>query len=392
MKRFLFIVAVTAVALLCFTFFSKSKADNGKQEDEHSENVDFNNIALTARQVRTVNLKMDEVKRRELDSTIDATGNLVLRSKDMGDVASLMGGIVKSILVKDGQQISKGQVVATIENTDVVSLQREYFSVSKEVELTRLDLDRQQILAKNGAGIKKNLQQIEKNYQVAQANLLGIGNQLRQMGISVVAVSKGHFTTVFPLRAPISGTVSQVKASIGSFVDMQTPLMKILNNDAIECDLNVFEKDLNKVKVGDRVLLMLTNQQGVNIVGHVYGINEYFNEGTKSVSVHVKLDATKGAKLFNGMYVSGKIATGRQLCNTLPSKAIVKSDGKSYIFVLDSKSENYKFSRHEVTTGVSEDGFTEVSLCKHVQKGQKIVTENAFYLASLTGEHGEHDH
>lgn len=392
MKRFLFVVAVTAVTLLCFTFLSKSSADNREQEHEHSEKLDFKNISLTATQVKTVNLKMDEVKRRELDSAIDASGNLVLRSKDMGDVTSLTGGIVKSILVKDGQKVHKGQVVATIENTDIVSLQREYFSANKEVQLTHLDLERQQNLAKNGAGVKKNLQQTEKNYQVAQANLLGIKNQLQQMGINVVAVSKGHFTTVFPLRAPISGTVSQVTASIGSFADMQTPLMKIRNNDAVECDLNIFERDLGKVKVGDKVWVTLINQHGVNIAGHVYGINEYFNEGTKSISVHVKLDATQGAKLFDGMYVSGKIVTGRQLCNTLPSKAIFKLDGKSYIFVLDSKSRNYVFSRHEVTTGVSEGGLTEVSLCKHVQKGKKIVTENAFYLASLTGEHGEHEH
>ncbi len=169
--------------------------------------------------------------------------------------------------------------------------------------------------------------------------------------------------------------------------------MKIRNNGAVECDLNVFEKDINKVKAGNRVLLSLTNQPGVNVSGHVYGMNQYFNDGTKSVAVHVKLDATRNAKLFDGMYVSGQIATGRQQCNALPSKAIVKVDGKDYIFALNHapKGGSYSFSRHEVTTGVSQNGYTEVSLCKHIQKGQKIVTDNAFYLASLTGEHGEED-
>ena len=50
------------------------------------------------------------------------------------------------------------------------------------------------------------------------------------------------------------------------------------------------------------------------------------------------------------------------------------------------------FSRHEVSTGVSQDGYTEISLCKHMTKGKKVVTDNAFYLASMTGEHGEHNH
>ena len=180
-------------------------------------------------------------------------------------------------------------------------------------------------------------------------------------------------------------------ASIGSYADMQTPLMKIRNNQATECDLYVFEKDIDKVKNGDRVMVSLTNQPDVVVSGHVYGMNEYFKDGTKSVAVHVKLDATRGAKLFDGMYVSGKIATGRQLCVALPSKSIVNADGKQYIFALNNapKGGVYSFSRHEVTTGVSNDGFTEVSLCKHIRRGQKIVTGNAFYLASLTGEHAD---
>lgn len=391
-KRILCVAALTAVTFVGFTFLSQSKAEN-PNEEEHEEEMDFQNIPLNQKQVSAVDLKFGEVKDRELDAMLQVNGSIVLRSKDMGDVASLMGGVVKNIYVKEGQAVSKGQIVASVENTDVVSLQRDYYSAYRECEMSRLELDRQKTLAASGAGIKKTLQQTEKDYKIAQANLIGIGRQLQQIGISTAAVAKGKFTTVFPLRAPIGGTVSEITASLGSYADMQTPLMKIRNNVAAECDLNIFEKDINKVKVGDKVFLKLTNQPGVSVSGHVYGMNEYFNKGTKSVAVHVKLDAKRGAKLFDGMYVTGQIATGRQLCATLPSKAIVTTDGKDYIFAVNNiqKDGNYSFSRHEVTTGVSNDGFTEVSLCKHIKKGQKIVTDNAFYLASLTGEHGEED-
>ena len=384
--------ALTAITFAGFTFLSQSKAETAHAE-EHEEEMDFQNIPLSEKQVKAVDLKMGEVENKELDATLQANGTLVLRSQNLGDVAALMGGVVKSINVEEGQTVKKGQVVATIENTEVVTLQREYYSAYRESEMARLEMDRQRSLQQAGAGIKKTLQQAEKEYRIAQANLVGTGKQLQQLGISTASVAKGKFTTVFPLRAPISGTVSEMTASLGSYADMQTPLMKIRNNSAVECDLNVFEKDIDKVCVGDKVLLELTNQPGVKVSGHVYGMNEYFNKGTKSVAVHVKLDATRNAKLFDGMYVSGQIATGSQLCTTLPDKAIVSTDGKQYIFALNGtpKGGKYNFSRHEVTTGVSNNGYTEVSLCKHIQKGQKIVTENAFYLASLTGDHGEED-
>lgn len=392
-KRFILVAALTVITFVGFSFLSQSKAETSESENQEEE-IDFQNIPLSEKQVKAVDLKMGEAQEREMDAMLHVNGSLVLRAQDMGNVSSLMGGIVKNVYVKEGQMVSRGQVVATIENTDVVTLQREYYTAYKESEMARLELDRQKTLASTGAGIKKTLQMSEKNYKVAQANLLGTGRQLQQMGISTKEVAKGKFTTVFPLRAPISGTVSDMQASLGSYADMQTPLMKIRNNHAVECDLNVFEKDIAKVKVGDQVLVSLTNQPGVNVSGRVYGMNQYLNKGTKSVAVHVKLDAKRGAKLFEGMYVSGQIATGRQLCMTLPDKAIVSADGKQYVFALNqqhSKGGTYSFSRHEVTTGVSNNGYTEVALCKHLKKGQKIVTDNAFYLASLTGDHGEED-
>ena len=414
MKRIILIVTVTAIAWAGFAFFAKQTGSEAHAHEEHEhDEVDFDHIPLTAKQVSTVDLKMGEAVEREMDATIDAKGSLVLRAQAMGDVASLMGGIVKSISVKEGQFVHKGQVVATVENTDVVSLQREYYSAAKECELARIDMERQKLLAQNGAGIKRSLQQAQKDYHVAHANMLGIGRQLAQMGISIAAVAKGKFTTAFPLRAPISGVVSEMTASLGSFADMQTPLMKIRNTQAVECDLNVFEKDLAKIKVGNRVTMSLTNQPGVKLSGTVYGMNQYFNDNSKSVAVHVKLDAasvksylhsssgnTHGGKLFAGMYVSGKIATGSQQCLALPSQAIVNTDGKQYVFALNGTPSkgNYSFSRHEVTTGASDGKYTEVKLCDHLLKGKdgaagkKIVTENAYYLASLTGEHGEHAH
>ena len=402
MKRVILIVAVTAIAWAGFAFLAKQSGSEAHAHEEHEhEEVDFDHIPLTAKQVSTVDLKMGEAVEREMDATIEAKGSLVLRAQAMGDVASLMGGIVKSIFVKEGQLVHRGQIVASVENTDVVSLQREYYSAAKECELAKADLERQLLLRKQGAGVKRTLQQTRKDYQVAHANLLGIGRQLAQMGISTSAVAKGKFTTAFPLRAPISGVVSQLTASLGSYADMQTPLMKIRNTQAVECDLNVFEKDLAKVKVGNRVTLSLTNQPGVKLSGTVYGMNQYFNDGSKSVAVHIKMDDSSlktsrinHIKLFDGMYVSGQIATGSQRCLALPSEAIVSTDGKQYVFALNGepKKGEYSFSRHEVSTGVTCGGFTEVKLCDHLKAGKKIVTDNAFYLASLTGEHGEHAH
>ena len=389
-KRILLVAAATLLAVGAFTYFQRPESD-GHDHEEHEESDTFDDIPLTQQQVSTAELRMSEVQTRELDATLRVTGTLVLRPQSMADVSSLMGGVVRSILVSEGQRVSKGQVVATVENTSVATLQREYFTALRESEAARAELTRQQTLAKAGAGVAKNLQQAETAARIADASLTGIGQQLRQMGISPKSVASGSFATVFPLRAPISGTVSRISASIGSYADMQSPLLAIRDNSAMECDLNVFEKDVAKVAVGDRVELLLANQPGRVLRGRVYGVNQYFNDAAKSVAVHVRLDASPSQGLIDGMYVSGTIATGRQKCRALPSQAIVSTEGKSYIFALNGKPRGgkYSFSRHEVTTGVTSDGFTEVDLCEHIRPDSRIVTDNVYYLASLTGEHAD---
>ena len=170
-KRLAIVIAATLVAVGGFTLLSHGDDDHhdahaghSQAEDEHhDEEQDFKNIPLTAKQIATIDLKTDSVQHRELDATIRVNGSIVLRPQSMGNVASLMGGVVKNILVKNGQHVTKGQVVATIENTDVVTLQREYYAAYKECEMAQIEKQRQETLAQQGAGVQKNRQQAESS-------------------------------------------------------------------------------------------------------------------------------------------------------------------------------------------------------------------------------------
>lgn len=164
-KRVFFIAGSAIVALAAFSLWHDQSVgdDDHDAETAHVEDEEHQNLYLTQQQVNAVDLRMDIAKMRPLDATLKVTGSLVLRPQSQGEVASLMGGIVKSLLVKDGQRVSRGQVVAMIENTDVVSLQREYYSAYKESEMAHLELERQRQLSSKGAGVGKNLQQAEKN-------------------------------------------------------------------------------------------------------------------------------------------------------------------------------------------------------------------------------------
>ncbi len=307
-KRIGIIIAATAAALAAFTLLN-----NGGNAEESEETTEETTKQQTAEEAPKQETTQQSNKPTEGQANlITATGTVILHAQDIAEVTSLMSGVVKTVTVKQGDHVSKGQVVATVENTDVVGVQREYFTACQEAKSARIEMERQQMLADNGAGIRKNLQQAQTQYQIAQSTATGLARQLSQMGINTASVAKGQFTSVFPLHAPISGTVAKVNTAIGGYADMQTPIMEIQDNSDAECDLNVFEKDLSKIRIGQKVSITLPNQPSVTLTGKVYGINDSFNEGTKTIGVHVKITDTAGTKLINGMYVSGNILIGEK--------------------------------------------------------------------------------
>ena len=388
-------MSLVAFGAIMYTGRSGESASH-EEEHEHAEAYDMANIPLSEEQIKAVKLATSPIECRDMDLGIKANVRLVVRAQNTAEVSSTMAGVVRKIYVNEGDKVAKGSVIATVENPEVLALQREYYSVCTETEYAKSDLDSPNYPASQGAGLGKNQQQALAQYTISVAKQHGMARQLVQFGISPKSVGAGKFTSAFPLRSPISGTVGRITAKLGSYVDMQTPVMSSNNNNAVECDLNVFEKDIDKVKRGAKVLIAMTNQGNRTIEGYVSGINENLNEGDKSVAVHVKLDNRDG-ELFGGMYVTGLISTGKEKVEAVPSKAIVKDGNKSYVFVHNvnhslSIKKTHHFSRREVKTGITENGYTQIDFVEPTNKDLPVVTNSSYYLASAVSEHGEHDH
>ena len=243
MKKTILIIAVSLVAFGAIMYTGRSgESALHEEEHEHAEAYDMANIPLSEEQIKAVKLATSPIEFRDMDLGIKVNGRLVVRAQNTAEVSSTMAGVVRKIYVNEGDKVAKGSVIATVENPEVLALQREYYSVCKETEYAKSELDRQNYLASQGAGLGKNQQQALAQYNISVAKQNGMARQLVQFGISPKSVGAGKFTSAFPLRSPISGTVGRITANLGSYVDMQTPVMSINNNNAVECDLNVFEK------------------------------------------------------------------------------------------------------------------------------------------------------
>ncbi len=410
--KFLNLLLLTAFGVSLSLFLScKSGADKPESTTAGSENREEpaagETLELTQAQMKAVGIEIGSVEQKNLHSVVRASGQLEVPPQNKADVTTLVGGAIRQINVLEGATVSKGQTLALLENPDFLKLQQEYAATKNAFAYTEQEYQRQRDLATGNAGTGKVFQQAEANYRVEKSKIAGLERQLQQLSINHAEVLNGNFVTQIPIKAPIGGTVSHIAAKIGTFAEPGKPLMEIVDNSQIHCDLLVYEKDLFKVKVGQTVNFVLTNQANQQISGQIYGVNQSFENESKAVVVHARISDAHRLRLIPGMYVSALIDVGNQTVAALPVDAVVQAEGKTYVFIVAEGGEKHEqkgekeageatdqtlhFQKVEVATGVSELGYIEITPVGEMPDGARVVTKGAFYLLSKISGGGEEE-
>jgi len=391
MKFKIYRAALFAVTMMVACSRSSNKEEQ-KQEPVKETAVAKNNaLELTAQQMQNVGIEVGPIPQMNLDAVIKASGQLAVPPQNKADVSLLSGGVISHINVLEGQQVRKGQVLATVNNQELIKIEQDYLAAKNNFTYVAAEYDRQNQLQAAGAGTGKSYQSATATYKAEQARLQAYESQLRQLAISPQKISSGNIVSTFPILSPISGTVGKITSNTGAYVQPGTSIMEVVDNSKIHCDLIVFEKDLMAVKMGQKVNFQLTNQQNMVITGKINGINKSFENESKGVVVHAEIDNPQHQNLIPGMYVTALISTGTKQTSALPVDAVVRQAGKQYIFIITGRNDSsYTFKKVEVATGITELGYVAIRPMNDLPADIKVVTKGAFYLESkLSGSDDE---
>jgi cobalt-zinc-cadmium efflux system membrane fusion protein len=406
MRRFIIntaLVLFIITAAMCFSSCGNSKIKTTEETETKADTTqkEVGIAEVTPEQMKAVDIQLGSIEQQNLSSVVKASGQLTVPPQNRAVVNALVGGVIRRINVIEGQQVRKGQTVVAIENPDFIRLQQDYLTSRDNIVYLAQEYERQRVLKEADAGIGKVYQQASANYAAEQSKLRTLEAQLRQIHINPSQVRRGNLVTQVPVLAPISGTVGKINLSVGTYTDASSPIMEIVNNSTIYCELQVFEKDIAKVRTGQTVNFVLTNQANKQVSGQVYGINKTLDTGVRAATVHAKINNVAPLNLIAGQYVTALIATGKQTVAAVPKDAIVKANDKTYIFVFEGTEkepvkkdeddkeaetktvqEKYRFKMTEVITGVEELGYVEIRFIEELKPDTKIATKGAFYLYS----------
>ncbi|MDD3722143.1 MAG: efflux RND transporter periplasmic adaptor subunit [Lutibacter sp.] len=365
-----------------------SEDGSGKHEGEAT-----NTLTLQLKQLEVMNIELGAIKHVNLGSSLKVNGQLELPPQRRASVSAIVGGRVESVAVTEGDYVEKGQVIARLNNPEFINMQRKYLSAKSNISFLENDYLRKKGLLKDGIASARSFQETEAAYFDGKAELNATKSTLQLLGINVSTLENGDIASTIPVVAPIKGYVQNIEINIGKSIIPEQEMFEIVDNEYLYLGLKVFEKDVDKAKVGQKIIFSLTTRPDKIYGAEIFALGKAFDMDTRAVKVYAKIIGTHEG-LLTGMFVEARIVTSSKEVNALPNEAFVSEKGLDYVFVQKEKTDDkIEFEKIQVNKGISDLGFSEVLFIEKIPESTIIVLKGAYYLNSemQKGEFGDDD-
>lgn len=386
MKTFYIIV----LSLLLFGCGSSSdkKSQSGPQQQPPKEKD--NSIIFGPEQIKNGGVDTGRLSDHLLASLVQVNGQVDVPPENMISVNVPLGGFLKRTTMLPGEPVRKGQVLATVENQDYITIQQDYLTATSRMVFLKQELVRQKELSQQQASPLKLYQQSQSEYNSEQAQAAGLAQKLRMIGINPQQLSAASIKPYISIISPISGFVSKVNVNIGKYINPTDVLMELVNTSDIHAALTVFEQDISKIKIGSKVKISLPSIPGQTYPGKVILIGRML-DSSRSVMVHCHFLKTD-PRLLPNMFLQASIETKPQNTMAVPDGALINFGGKPYIFTAQKKlKDSVLFSMVPIELGVQQNGWNEIKLKKPELAKHLFVLKGAFSILSAMKNTSEED-
>ncbi len=348
MKRLLFLMIPVFIFASCGGGAKNNKADELVQLKKQRSEIDAKIKALEAG--KTDSSKVTPVSVMELQTT-EFKGNIEVQSAIAGDeniMASVQApGTVKTVLVRVGQRVSKGQVMATL---DASPIDHQIEALAPQLELTKSLYEKQQKMWSQNIGTEVQLMTSKTGYESVQKQ------------ISALKAQRDLYRVV----SPINGTVDAVGLKVGEAASPGMSYIRVVSYDMLKAEAMLGENYLGKVKEGDPVTIASPNLDD-SINTKISYVGQSVDPMSRSFQVVVRLN--NSTKFHPNMSCIMKIANySNKNALVVPVSIIQKTSEGSMVYIV----EGDKAKSVNVTTGRNSNGKVEV--LSGLNAGDKVIT------------------
>ncbi|MEH6765187.1 MAG: efflux RND transporter periplasmic adaptor subunit [Aequorivita antarctica] len=358
-------------------------SEESSMKEEQPVATGTKQITFTKDQYNLAGIETGAIEMRNLSNIIKLNGTIDVEPESMAYVSAPLGGYLKTAGRLPGEAIKKGQVLATIENPEFIQIQQGYLESLSRLQFLEEEFNRQKKLREEDINSAKTFQQVSSDYKITQGRVKAYEQQLALAGISRSSVQNGNITRTANLYAPISGFIKASNVNIGDYVSPQDVLFELVDLNDIHLALNAFERDLEKLEIGQTVKFSLSDDNTFNRTAEVFLIGKATGSDRMTpVHCHINKENEKG--LLPGMYVKAWVESGTNKQNAIPSEAIVQYEGKEFVILQTEETENgYTFKLEQVKKGIEQEGYTAITFAEGATvQNFKPVVKNAYSILS----------
>ena len=368
------------ILLLVASVFVTSSCTTSKKEEATTQNtVEINNlIEISKAQFSNSKMELGTISNEPFSEGIITNGFIDVPPASRAKVSAIMAGFIKTTPLLIGDKVKKGQLLLTIENPDFIEIQQNYLEVFEKLKYLKTEYERQKILFEEKITSQKNFLKAESDYKSAVAQVNSLEQKLKLMNVNVSNVKNGKFTSIIPIYAPISGSITQVNASVGKFMNASDVILEVINSEHKHLELVVFEKDVLKVKEGQLIKFQIPENSERIFNAEVHLIGKSIDETKRTVKVHGHLE-DESEPFLVGMFVESEIITRSAEKKALPVTALLEEDENFYVMVLNSKDEDsYYFEKLLVKTGSKNENWVEIIDGDNLLLDKQVLVKGAF--------------
>lgn len=369
---------IAASALLTASCGSESAAPTAEDQTAESPSK---TVFLTQAQFDTGKMEFGTCSNQPFSGVIKTTGRLDVPPEYKSTVSAYFGGYVKQISLLEGQKVSQGQTLFTLENPEYIQTQQDFLEAKSVLNYLKLDYERQKELSRDNVSSQKTFSKAESDYKVTLVRYESLKRRLQLMNINPATVTETNLRSTIAVTAPFSGYVTSVLATKGMFLNPSDVAVTIMNADHMHVELAIFEQDLKKVAVGQNVTFTLQNDR-TKYDATVHLINKAINVEKRTINVHCHINNQKQLTPFTpGMYVEAEIYATKDSSLALPISAVITIENKSYVLVKKNKTgKGYELIKKEVKIGQTSETHVEILNSELNAPGTEILINGAFNL------------
>lgn len=338
-------------------------------------------VIFTEQQYSLAGITIGSIQRRKLSAVISLNGLIDVDPGKTAAVSAPLGGYVRSAGLLPGTLIRRGELLATLESPDFTQLQQDFLEAKGRLVFLEQDYARQEALRRENVNAAKTFQQVASEYAIMKARIAGLEQKMKQAGIPRGAVDSGGISPVARLYAPIGGYIKSSHVSIGRYVTPTDVLFEIVDTGELHLALNVYARDLERVRVGQTVRFGTADEQKLDRSAKVFLVGQATGED-RVFPVHGHIDAQSARGLRPGMYVKAGLEAGGEEMFAVPAPAVVQFEGNDFIVIeISGASAGHTFQLQRVRRLTEQGGYVGIELAEGFDvKGTRLVVGNAFAI------------